>query len=344
MQILHGTDTIVTDLADVPAALSDLGLSMSSPTFRTLVVDRRATLTALRAAAHTAYTAPATRLIDWWSQRADHPTTAATLVVTERPGQRWAPPVPTSAKPSIEDWATWLHLPAAPTSAAHTLALARLVTGTPLLPDLTHDLTGDETDYGYRSKDRPDQWRHADSRRDAAMGLTLRSQSVELYESLRLVDPLVATRETRTGTVAVGVISDVQTVTVRNKSNVTGVRITTSQPVFRHRTDARLSVWIGDSLAPAPIALNGTLTDMAMAPDGRLSLTLTDVVNTGGRPALGATVTIRPCPTSTRQQSSKRGAVGRMYRSTGNWLARRDVPPMARRDVPLDVVIAAATD
>src|SRR6266508_4684632 len=50
-------------------------------------------------------------------------------------------------------------------------------------------------------------WRRRDSRREAALGLATRCDAAELWESLRLGDPLVATRESLGGTVVTGNIT-----------------------------------------------------------------------------------------------------------------------------------------
>ena len=50
-------------------------------------------------------------------------------------------------------------------------------------------------------------WRRRDSRREAALGLASRCDAAELYESLRMGDPLVAIRESFGGTVVSGVIT-----------------------------------------------------------------------------------------------------------------------------------------
>lgn len=355
VQIKDGSTTVVTSIHQAPAQLSALGVTMS-PTgvYRTLVTDTAGTLRRLTAAAHNDPDQPASQVIDWWARRADHPTSAAVLIVAARLPQHWAPPVPPSTHPHLTDWATWLHLPHTPltTAADCTADLAGLLTtSAPLLPGLTHDLTGDSRDHTWAAKSTA-AWRWQDSRAQAAMGLATRSQAAEMWEHLRLQDPLAATIATRTGTVVQATITTITATPNptrargRTGSSVNHVELETCQPVMRHRPGATLSGRLGDAVTSCAQVkgLTGTLETVTVDSSGAMTLALGDVINLGVDLHVGDALTLRPRGTQEFTQRSKRTAVGRAYRHPDNWLARREAAPVMRRQVPLDVVIAAATD
>lgn len=348
--IMDTSGTTVAAFADAPRVLSELGYDLSHAVYRTLVVDSAATLRRLHAAAHAAPQEPASRLIDWWNQRAEHPGTHATLIVTSILALRWAPPSTQPARASIQQWAAWCgRSTLADRPAQDTLDLARMATSSPILPGLDIMPAQDGRDYAYRRRESPQAWRRRDSRQQAAMGLTTRSQSAELFASLRLADPLVATAERLSGTVVTGTITSLRTKSAGSKNTgktrVVGIEVGTDQQVCRHRREARLVGWIGQAWDQQEIAARGTLAQTQMSSTGRLTLSIADVVNVGAtRLAVGDPITLRPMPVAERQQSQARMALSKLYGDENNWLARRATAPLTRRPVPLDVTIAAATD
>lgn len=346
--LAHFKDTstsLVVPFGDLPKIISGLGVDFTRPTYRTLVVDTPATLHRLHQAALADRTAAASPVIDWWVQRAEHPGTHATLTATGLLPLRWAAPCPRPEAATIQQWATWTHLPDAADPATQALALVRLATICPPLPGLNVMPERDSRDYGYRARGSQKNWHRRDSRSRAAMGLTTRTQAAEMFASLRLGDPLVATAERLTGTVVTGTVTEIDTRPHRGTSAVRGARVVTRQPVCRHRAEASLSGWLGQAWDPQDFLLKATLAETRMDANGSLTLALEDAVNSGPRTLqVGDTITLRPQPVSTRMQSQETGSMFDTYADSGNWLSRRGKAPQARRAVPMDVVIAAATD
>src|SRR5205085_6279917 len=80
-------------------------------------------------------------------------------------------------------------------------------------------------------------WRARDSRREAALGLATRCDAAELYESLSLGDPLVATRESFSGTVVSGTVTAVSARTL--------IEVTLDHLACRLRHDAAVEGFPG---------------------------------------------------------------------------------------------------
>ena len=71
-------------------------------------------------------------------------------------------------------------------------------------------------------------------------------------------------------------------------------------------------------------------------------VTITDAVVRPGPARIGQRVTLRPRSVDPRQQRSGRQELHRRYAARRSWLSGGSAPAPRRRDVPLDVVIAAA--
>jgi hypothetical protein len=94
------------------------------------------------------------------------------------------------------------------------LELARRVSKEPTLPGLTGLAEEDRASWDMFTARLADvrsnwDWRRRDSRREAALGLASHCDATELYSSLRLGDPLVASRESFAGSVVCGVVTTV---------------------------------------------------------------------------------------------------------------------------------------
>jgi hypothetical protein len=76
--------------------------------------------------------------------------------------------------------------------------------------------------------------------------------------------------------------------------------------------------------------------------DERLVVTITDAVVRPSPARIGQRVTLRPRSVDPRQQRSGRHELHRRYAARRSWLSGGAAPTARRRDVPLDVVVAAA--
>jgi hypothetical protein len=180
-------------------------------------------------------------------------------------------------------------------------------------------------------------WRRRDSRWEAALGLASRCDAAELYESLRLGDPLVATRESFGGTVVSGQIAALPSRSI--------VEVKLDQLSCRLREQTAVDGFAGcprdlpPALASAPL-LRGRVVATRVTTDERLVISIGDAILRSAR--VGQRVTLRPRSIDPRQQRSGRQELHRRYAARRSWLSGGSPPAPRRRDVPLDVVIAAA--
>ena len=189
------------------SALDELGVSVG-PEHRTLVIADRDTLSRLvelaRSTDPASATAASAAVVGWWGQRADHPGAGAVLDVTVACSARWVLGVPPDEERQVSVWRTWFGV--ADAGPRGLLELATLVTAGETLPGLETCAEDDQhswESFATRVADPTTSWdwRRRDNRREAALGLATRCDAAELYASLRLGDPLVATRESFNGTV-----------------------------------------------------------------------------------------------------------------------------------------------
>jgi hypothetical protein len=160
-----------------------------------------------------------------------------------------------------------------------------------------------------------------------------------LYESLRLGDPLVATRESFSGTVVSGIVTAVSARTM--------VEVTLDHLACRLRHDAAVEGFTGyPRNVPASNGrgpwLHGRVASTQVTSDERLVITIGDAVVRPGPAHVGQRVTVRPRSVDPRQQRSGRQELHRRYAARRSWLSGGSAPAPRRRDVPLDVVVAAA--
>jgi hypothetical protein len=328
------------------AALIELGVSVG-PEHRTLVIADRDSLSRLvelaRATDPGSCSAPAAAVVGWWSQRADHPGTGAVLNVTVACAARWVLGVPPDDERRLPVWRTWLGV--ADTGPRGLLGLATAVSAGQTLPGLDGYTEDDQHSWEYFTTRLSDpktswDWRMRDNRREAALGLATRCDAAELYERLRLGDPLVAVRESFSGTVVTGVVS---AVSGRNR-----VEVTLDHLACRLRESAAVEGFLGFPRDVPPTGngrgpwLHGRVAATRVTTDERLVITITDAVVRPGPARMGQCVTLRPRSVDPRQQRSGRQELHRRYAARRSWLSGGAPPAPRRRDVPLDVVVAAA--
>jgi hypothetical protein len=327
------------------SALAKLGVSVG-PQHRTLVIADRDTLSRLvelaRATDPASPAAGSSAVVGWWSQRADHPGTGAVLNVTVACSARWALGVPPDDERQLAVWRTWLGI--ADAGPRGLLELAALVSAGQTLPGLETFTEDDQRSWEAFATRLADpksswDWRMRDNRREAALGLATRCDAAELYESLRLGDPLVATRESFNGTVVSGIV----TATPAR----TRIEVTLDHLACRLRENAAIEGFPGYA-RDSPAAngrgpwLHGRVAATRVTPNERLVVTITDAVVRPGPAHIGQRVTLRPRSVDPRQQRSGRHELHRRYAARRSWLSGGSVPAPRRRDVPLDVVVAAA--
>ena len=327
------------------SALADLGVSTGGEV-RTLVVADRDTLSALldlaRATDRDSASAGAAAVLGWWSQRADHPGAGAVLMVIPACSARWVLGVPPATERRLEVWRQWLGV--ADAGPSGLLQLASTVSAGRTLPGLEAFVEDDLRSWEaftdrVNDSTTPWDWRARDSRREAALGLATRCDAAELYESLRLGDPLVALRESFSGTVVSGVLSAMHSRSV--------VELTLDHLACRLREGTAVEGYPGDPRdlpagGAASPALRGTVTASCVTADERLVLTISEAILRPQQARIGQHITLRPRAIDPRQQRSGRQELHRRYAARRSWLSGGPPPAPRRRDVPLDVAIAAA--
>ena len=103
-------------------------------------------------------------------------------------------------------------------------------------------------------------WRRHDSRREAALGLASRCDAAELWESLRLCDPLVAAREAFSGTVVTGVVTAVP--------SRTSIEVLLDDVVCRLRENTAVEAFAGYPRDLPPTCAPNALFAGAWSPQG----------------------------------------------------------------------------
>jgi hypothetical protein len=325
------------------SALAELGVSVG-PDPRTLVVPDRDALSRLlelaQEAEATSACAGTAAVVGWWAQRADHPGTGAVLDVTSACSARWVLGVPPIHERELAVWRQWHFV--TDRGPRGLLELAEVVSAGTALPGLEAFVEDDRASWNAfvaritDPKSRWD-WRRKDSRREAALGLASRCDAAELYESLRLGDPLVATRESFGGTVVSGIVTALPSRSV--------VEVTLDLLACRLREQTAVEGFAGypRDLPPALVAtplLRGRVTATKVTIDERLVVTIGDAVLRSVRS--GQRVTVRPRSIDPHQQRSGRQELHRRFAGRRSWLSGGSPPAPRRREVPLDVVIAAA--
>lgn len=344
--VVQAADELHTAVASGPEALSalaDLGVLLGAD-LRTLVVPDRDALGQLvelaRATDPASAVAGAAAVVGWWAQRAEHPGTRTVLDLVSACGARWVLGVPPAHERDIAVWRQALAI--ADRGPRGLLELAAAVSGGTTLPGLEAVAEDDRASWDAFVGRITDpklrwDWRRRDSRREAALGLASRCDAAELYESLRLGDPLVATRESFGGTVVSGVVTALPSRSV--------VVVKLDQLSCRLREQTAIDGFAGyprdlpPALASAPL-LRGRVVASTVSTDERLVITIGDAILRSAR--VGQRVTLRPRSIDPRQQRSGRQELHRRYAARRSWLSGGSPPTPRRRDVPLDLVIAAA--
>jgi hypothetical protein len=343
--LVQATDGPRLEIASGPmalTALTDLDVTPGADP-RTLVVTNRDALTRLHELAYatdpTSVNTGAAAVVNWWAQRADHPGTGAVLDLVTACSARWTLGVPPAHEREFVVWRQWLGV--ADRGPRGLLDLARRVSTEPSLAGLNAVVEDDRASWDLfvaRLADATSNldWRRRDSRREAALGLASRCDATELYSSLRLGDPLVATRESFAGSVVCGVVSAVA---------ARVVEVTADQLACRLREQAAIEGFPGrpmdlpPALTSSPV-LRGNVAATRVDGTGRLVITIDS--STVRPTSVGQRLTLRPRSVDPRQQRGGRQELHRRYATRGSWLSGGAVPTPRRREVPLDVVVAAA--
>lgn len=339
LHVHHDGETVTVDTGHLLAHLTETGITQPGQTHRSLIVETPDTLRLLADLTrhpHGHHTAAA--VLDWWTQRAEHPGTGAAFVATDAAALRWVTGEHPTAERHLDTWHRWLDLDTDdPAATAH--ALVTHTSQGHLLAGMLDCHTADSFDWKRLVRRDLNRWRAGrETHRDAALGLTSRCHAAEYFTSLRLEDPTTAQAALRDG--------QLMEATITTEHDDRTLTLTARHTLTRLRVGNQVQAWAGttqDADPHQPLLLqHATVHHVRTAPDGTLQITLTNVIAPRGR-QVGTDLTLRPRRTDPHQQARLRGRYHSRLRDQRNWLARTTATaPTTRRHVPLDVVLAAA--
>lgn len=313
--------------------LGDMGVRVSGDR-HTLVTDDSATLPALLRLAYSVRAegveSDVAAHIGWWTDRVDFPGTSAVVPLVAACQTRWVTGCAPEAERHAGTWRDWLGV--RDESVAGLFDVLDRVAAGPVLPMLNTIADDDAYTWQEACRQHADgwDWRHADTISRAASGLRSRCDTADLWAAALLDDPLYRRRAIHTGHVVRGAAR--VPANTRNKLEVTCDRMDA-----RLRSGSSILGW-SDS---GSIRFSGSVTATGVAA-GRLLLTLS--VTASGKPDTGARVTLLPAPPNPHQTARGRSKYRALYSTRSSWLTTGRTPVPQRRDVPLDVLLAGATD
>ncbi|MEB3023359.1 MULTISPECIES: hypothetical protein [Mycolicibacter] len=275
--------------------------------------------------------AEASAVIGWWADRLGYPGSAAVVDVLAQSRQRFI----TAGLPTDErSGAYWRKVFGVGDGVAGLAGWARAVTaGTPA-EGLAVMMEEDQYSYGAAGQafGKGRDWTAPDGAPWAALGLRRRCDAAELFESILLEDRLWRHRAVHTGNVAGGIVA---------WGDRTRFSVQCSRMDSRLREGAAVRGWAGgiDSYGRALTFVGEVIS--AEAVDGVLVLTIAGV-RADSRPLQGAWVSLMPAAPNASRVKSSLFTYRRLLTGGGSWIASGKPPIRARRDVPLDVLIAAA--
>lgn len=334
----QGDEDSATGAAAGLALLASHGVTMTRPEPITFATDRpAATLAALSAVEKGWHEgephAEVAAHIAWTLDRADFPNAGAVVDVLAACRVRYALGVAPKAERDIAVWRAWFGvrddaMPSILTLLDHATADEPLSGLAALAEDDTYTWTRAATNYT-EGRD----WRTPESTARAALGLRSRCDAADLHAAALLGDPLHRRAATHSGHVTVGTASGIEG--KRKTLTLTSARLDS-----RLRAGETIRGRIGGPTSQRPI-FTGTVRDSGVQ-DGQLAVLIDGV--TGEVPTAGDLISVHTAPPNEHAQRRGRGSMGRLYATRRSWLATGRNPSPTRREVPLDVLVAAATD
>ena len=318
--------------------LHQMGVRITGESWKTLITQDYATLPALLALARAEDGPDGDRAdtaahIGWWADRADFPGSTGVVPLLRACRERWVTGAAPAGETSPRTWRAWLRVPGTGCTAMLGM-LARVQAGVPLpLLSWIEEDTAESWQLAQAAWAARADWRQPDSIARSAAGLRARNDAAGLYDAALLRDPLYRRRAVHTGHVVTG------TAHIPDPKEKT-IIVACDRPDGRLRETDNVTFWAGGLEARPNKVLRGTVT-AAVITGRTLSLTLS--CSSRSRPADGAAVTVHAADPIPSSMKSLRQRTDRLYPTT-SWLATGGRPVLARRDVPLSVMIAGADD
>jgi hypothetical protein len=314
----------------------------------TALIDRPATLRVLEklATAHADPTAcrsvavaAGSALAGWWVERAAHPGSGAVVDLLAVTRQQ----LMLGTVPGDDDAQAWRAALGVPQAIAGLHAWWRTISALPTLPGLESIGEGDDWLLGVHQDALTNRrsWNVPESLFLAAMRLQSRCDAADVHAAALLDDPLWRLRGVHTGYVCHGDV-------------VVGAHHDQGRVVVRsQRLDTRLKAgvavigWPGDPMHEKPSATDrfvGEVVSTAVNDDSELEVTIGGLRRTGYKPGAGETLTVIAAPPNPSTIRSHKRVKARLYKRRFSWLSQGVKPVPTRRDVPLDVLVAAADE
>lgn len=326
----------VTGAAEGLALLASFGFSITRPDPVTVVTDQHApTIRALQAVVagwsegnpH----AEAAAHVVWTLNRSDFPHAPALVDVLALCRTRYALGIAPEGERDAAVWRDWLDVPDDGLTGVLDL-LDRATSGDPL--DGLQPLAEDDAYTWARAATEYTEgrdWRSPESIARAALGLRSLCDATDLHATALLGDPLHRRAAVHSGHVTVGTSTAVEG---RRK----GLTLTSERLGSRLRAGEAVQGRVGGPMSTEPV-FTGTVRESGVE-DGRLVVLIDGV--TGAAPGAGETISVHQAPPNAHAQRRGRGSIGRLYATRRSWLATGRAPKATRREVPLDVLVAAA--
>lgn len=296
-----------------------------------LIVPTAASLTALSQIAREHSSHEASAVIGWACDRAGYPGTSAVVNLLAVSRQRYITGGAPEAERTEDGWRAAFGLPEGIGGLAQWAV--RLADGD-LLPALLQIGEDDQYSFGLAAKQfaAGRDWSKSDAAPVAAVSLRQRCDTADLWSAALLTDRLWRHRATHTGHVCGGEVVE---------SARTGFTMVCERMDSRLKSGTAICGWPGgtDSYNRAT-TFHGEIGD-ADAAGGALRLTVRGV-RAEHRPPVGHWATVMSAAPDQRVVRSGQFKYRQKQFTPDSWMASGRKPGLARRDAPLDVLIAAA--
>jgi hypothetical protein len=273
----------------------------------------------------------AAAVVGWWHDRTGYPGTNAVINLLNHSRQRFI----TGSTPDAERSAAhWRSTFGAQPGVLGLRQWARKISAGVPLSALEPVHTDDLYTYQQAAKRhaKGQNWTTPEPPPVAAMGLRARCDTADLFDAALMADRLWRHRAVHTGHVTGGVVVDA------TKASLTA---RCARLDSRLRAGSAIEGWIGglDNYERAT-TFSGDI-DEATAHNGALLLKVVRV-SAEARPTPGTWASLMPAPPNPRTVSTGRSKFRQLQFRADSWIASGKTPGIRRRDVPLDVLCAAA--
>jgi hypothetical protein len=274
----------------------------------------------------------ASATVGWWIDRSGYPGTNTVINLLDHTRQRYI----TGSVPSRErDSAYWRNeVFSVSDGVTGMVEWSQAISGGGGLPMLapireddiySHKTAAERYAKGWN-------WTHHEPAPVAAMGLRARCDTADLWEAALLSDRLWRQRAVHTGHVTGGAVTS---------ADRTSFTLSCPRMGSRLRVGSSVVGWVGGVSNYERATLFHGDVQAAEAVKDALHLTVARVP-VADRPAPGQWVTLMPAPPDNRIVSMGRSRYRKLLFKGDSWIASGKTPGVRRRDVPLDVLCAAA--